>query len=399
MATTPYMRTALLKVVLGALLSIAASSDEGDKGHSLERHHDSEVDVASSGAVRPAKRIMRAVMAEAEGASFSDPLQELVSAAEPCSIFTLWEYKSGPPLSVLMNVEGWRRHSHGRCGEPVFINDGNVKEWIPNIPDEYFRMPYSAAKSDIIRYALLYFHGGIYMDTDILVTQDLDSVIDLAESYDLVSYTDESSSHLEPGACSKHFSSNFMAGKKGSVFMKAVWDKQKELMVNHCPLKEKELEKVCCFDEMREQCHIPWAGIGEGVSHQVFEDMEASAVHMKSYCFSDDKGFVPPDMINILEKVKSVSKAMEAWQKMNKLASQDPFGRIMYHTFNSIMPWSTYKCKDIFDNSTVYGRLNVLSFSTGFGKEPLPDTPASQEWLKKHKLKMPQPSGGFPCKL
>eukprot|EP00931_Biecheleriopsis_adriatica_P032825 TRINITY_DN19103_c0_g4_i1.p1 TRINITY_DN19103_c0_g4~~TRINITY_DN19103_c0_g4_i1.p1 ORF type:complete len:1089 (+),score=182.26 TRINITY_DN19103_c0_g4_i1:89-3355(+) len=85
MATTPYMRTALLKVVLGALLSIAASSDEGDKGHSLERHHDSEVDVASSGAVRPAKRIMRAVMAEAEGASFSDPLQELVSAAAASS--------------------------------------------------------------------------------------------------------------------------------------------------------------------------------------------------------------------------------------------------------------------------------------------------------------------------
>ena len=51
-----------------------------------------------------------------------------------------------------------------------------------------------------------------------------------------------------------------MASRKGSRFMKAVWERQKQLMVTHCPLSEKELEKVCCFDSLKVECHIPWAG-------------------------------------------------------------------------------------------------------------------------------------------
>lgn len=31
-------------------------------------------------------------------------------------------------------------------------------------------------------------------------------------------------------------------------------------MVTHCPLSEREMEKVCCFDNSRVECHIPWAG-------------------------------------------------------------------------------------------------------------------------------------------
>jgi len=319
-----------------------------------------------------------------------------------CSIFTLWEYTKGPPMSVGLNVEGWRRHSKGRCGEPVLINDENVMKYIPDMPAEYFRMPYAQAKSDIIRYALLYHHGGIYMDTDFLVVQDLDSVIDLTLSYDLVSYTDESTGSLEKDACSKHFSSNFMAGKKGSSFMMQVWERQKSLMVNHCHLSEKEKEKVCCFDEAREKCHIPWAGIGEGVSHPIFEEMESNGVPMKSYCFSDDKGFTPPDMINILEKVRTVKKAEDAWRKMNKLSAHDPFGRIMYHTFNSIMPWQGYKCSELLDNNTVYGRLNVLSFTTGDGRTPRPENAASKEFFNKNKVLAKYSKanpGGFPCTL
>jgi len=329
-------------------------------------------------------------------------LEPSAAASEPapCSMFTLWEYQHGPPMSVGLNVEGWRRHSHGRCGEPVLINDANVKQYIPDMPDEYFRMPYSAAKSDIIRYALIYHHGGMYMDTDFLVVQDLDSVIDLSSSYDLVSYTEESTKTLVTGGCSKDFSSNFMAGRKGSVFMKTVWERQKKLMTIHCPLADKTKEKVCCFNEIHEKCHIPWAGIGEGVSHPVFDEMELDGSGMKSYCFSDDKGFILPDMINILEKVKSAKKAADQWAKMNKLGSQSPWDRIMYHTFNSIMPWSRYRCKDHFDNNTVYGRLNVLSYTTGHGKTPVKETSASREFHNKHKVPTTHTKtypNGWPC--
>lgn len=264
------------------------------------------------------------------------------------------------------------------------------------MPKEYFRMPYSQAKSDIIRYGLLYHHGGIYMDTDFLVVKDLDEILTLIRSFDLVSCVDEGGGSLEKGACSRHFSSNFMASRKGSSFMKAVWEKQKHHMVTHCPLSERELEKVCCFDNVKVDCHIPWAGIGEGVSHKVFDELEGEGIHFKSFCFADDRGFTPPDMITLLDK--SADFATRAWKQMGKATSRDPWGRIMYHTFNSIMPWSGYSCKQIFNQSSVYGKLNYLSYTTGKGALSLPATEEYLRWLKKYKMKrLSDNSDGLPC--
>ena len=48
---------------------------------------------------------------------------------------------------------------------------------IPDAPEELFRIPYEAAESDAIRYALLYHNGGIYMDTDFLAI-DMSSIVD-----------------------------------------------------------------------------------------------------------------------------------------------------------------------------------------------------------------------------
>lgn len=87
------------------------------------------------------------------------------------------------------------------------------------------------------------------------------------------------------------------------------------------------------------------SGIGEGVSHGVFEELDSDGVAIKSYCFADDRGFTPPDMINILPG--SAASATQAWQRMGKATSKDPWGRIMYHTFNSIMPWSGYTCQKL----------------------------------------------------
>ena len=35
-----------------------------------------------------------------------------------------------------------------------------MRELVPDLPEEYFRLPYSAAKSDFLRYGMLYHHGG-----------------------------------------------------------------------------------------------------------------------------------------------------------------------------------------------------------------------------------------------
>ncbi|CAK0793188.1 unnamed protein product, partial [Prorocentrum cordatum] len=38
------------------------------------------------------------------------------------------------------------------------------RQYVPDVPDEYFRLPGQAPKSDVVRYALIYHQGGLYMD-------------------------------------------------------------------------------------------------------------------------------------------------------------------------------------------------------------------------------------------
>lgn len=148
------------------------------------------------------------------GGSFlgnTDAFIAFILQGKLCNIFTLDSEKLS--LFNVLTVESWRRHVHGTfassselcnivgskrqalaallapllaaevvshrlsslkkcsglCNEPVLINDHNVRIYVPDLPEEYFKLPYPSAKSDMIRYALLYHHGGIYMDPDMLV--------------------------------------------------------------------------------------------------------------------------------------------------------------------------------------------------------------------------------------
>ena len=66
------------------------------------------------------------------------------------------------------------------------------------------------------------------MDADFIVLKDLTPVIQRLEDHDLISYAMNSNAG---GVCSDSFSSNFIAGRKGSVFMKKMWDKQKAVLL------------------------------------------------------------------------------------------------------------------------------------------------------------------------
>lgn len=159
-----------------------------------------------------------------------------------CNIFSLWEKPSHlqqQPLFERLVLEAWRRHSDGLCKEPILVTDENVRELIPDIPEEYFRLPYPAAKSDFIRYAVLYHHGGVYIDFDMLTVKDVDDIVEKAKALDLVSYSEG----RDGGDC-KGFSSNLLGGRKNSSFHLAVWEAQKAAVTQHCNLSEKTLEKA-----------------------------------------------------------------------------------------------------------------------------------------------------------
>eukprot|EP00913_Durusdinium_trenchii_P017885 g16805.t1 len=211
---------------------------------------------------------------------------------------------------IQKNLESWVHYSQGRCRFPWLINETNIREFIPDLPAEYDRMPpdYDAAKSDVVRYALLYHHGGIYLDTDFLVARDLSPVLDRIEDHDIVSYTTTGQ------ACHRGtFSSNFLAGRKGSSVFEAIWNAQKEALSNHCDDKLPANDrKVCCSDDLERPCHIPWAGIGENVAHPVLKNMLMMRTGIKIYCFEGKDSFVPQNFLDILKKHPKLDDA-EPW--------------------------------------------------------------------------------------
>ncbi|CAK9055718.1 unnamed protein product [Durusdinium trenchii] len=284
-----------------------------------------------------------------------------------CNLFTLWEYPHGAPEYVRLNIESWRRHSHGRCAEPIFLNEKNIHQYIPDLPEEYFKIPYQAARSDVVRYAVIYHNGGIYMDTDFLVQEDLDPVIDVL-NMDLVSYSGNNPRGKE---CPPDFSSNFLGGRKGSTFHKTVYEAQIKKMQKYCPASQKGKpvngkEVFCCFAEPDVKCDVPWASIGEGVSHGELRRMRQDGEEFTSYCFAGDQSFVPADMEGVLLHAPLLA---DATNRFDRNGVKNPFGRIAYHLFNSMTSLQTWSCKRLSSNDTFIGSLYMRSFTNGAGAQ------------------------------
>ncbi|CAJ1425614.1 unnamed protein product [Effrenium voratum] len=297
-----------------------------------------------------------------------------------CNIFSLWEKPPSlekQPLFERLVMEAWRRHSAGLCNEPVLITDENVRQVIPDLPEEYFRLPYPAAKSDFIRYAVLYHHGGIYVDFDMLTVQDIDEIVQKVKEFDLVSYSDS-----RDGRSCDGFSSNFLGGQKSSSFHRSVWEAQKAAVAKHCDISEKKVEKVCCFEDKKEQCHIPWGGLGEWISHRVF----AAAKPHSAFCFSGEESFNPDRFEFVLEhrqKLQAQISRQDAEAEFLASHVAQPLGRRLYHFFNALHGWEKHTCANLFDESTVVGHLFSKSFSGGRGPTPRNDT-TSAAFLKLH---------------
>lgn len=180
-------------------------------------------------------------------------------------IFTYWDYPRGAGPLVELNLKTWLAHSPPGT-EIVKVNDTNFLELVPDAPPEWFKVPYAAAKSDIVRAAVLYHHGGIYMDTDFVAMRPLAPVVArLLEGWDIVAYTDELGQE-ETGECERgrSFATNFLAAKPGSRFLQTWWQNIKAKLGRVCGEGDFDVERVCCheaFDPAPEgrTCHVPWA--------------------------------------------------------------------------------------------------------------------------------------------
>lgn len=98
------------------------------------------------------------------------------------NIFVYWTGKKYSLIEILYNI--MKIHSNNNKNYNVhFINDENIKSYIDNLPD-YFNKLEPAHKADYLRVMLIYEYGGIWLDSDTLVMDNLQSLFDLFNTYD-----------------------------------------------------------------------------------------------------------------------------------------------------------------------------------------------------------------------
>ena len=112
------------------------------------------------------------------------------------------------------------------------MNTSNVMRYVPDLPDEAFTVAAmdSAATSDVMRTALLAHHGGVWLDSDLLLAQPLASTIAPLADHDAVVYASTSRQEADRG-----FSSNFIAARTCLPHWLLSWRVVKETLTRRCP--------------------------------------------------------------------------------------------------------------------------------------------------------------------
>lgn len=234
--------------------------------------------------------------------------------AEPFSIpwplpIWLWiNYPAGRvPAYIDLHVAAIRRHAPRRYFNVVVLNQSTLVSYIPDLPPEYTRLPHQTAYSDFARIALLAHYGGLYLDTDFIVTK---SLVPFAAHLTNVSFVGYKSSHrpdlLKDPTCAmgSTFSPNFFAARPGTSVMKAAWSSLKHSLTRRCTgvsSATKDASRTmahdarafvasCCYahaDGAPVTCQTPW---------QLSDAMLRPLLRKRSeaiYCYGGDQTFVP----------------------------------------------------------------------------------------------------------
>tara|TARA_B110000305_G_C19414566_1_gene627241 strand:+ start:1614 stop:1949 length:336 start_codon:yes stop_codon:yes gene_type:complete len=95
------------------------------------------------------------------------------------NIYLYWIGKEYKLISILRNLI--YLHSTNGIGYKVnLINETNINEYIKDIP-HYFSRLCPAHQADFVRVHVICDYGGIWLDSDTLVVDKLDSLFDLIE--------------------------------------------------------------------------------------------------------------------------------------------------------------------------------------------------------------------------
>ena len=106
--------------------------------------------------------------------------------------------KNGPPEYIKLC---WKT-IHKHCGTDFIINlvtTENVKQFLPNISSKFFEISQINNLSNYLRYHLLKEHGGIWLDSDLILFRSLKPLLDLLkDEIDLVATASPTLKYGEP---------------------------------------------------------------------------------------------------------------------------------------------------------------------------------------------------------
>lgn len=177
---------------------------------------------------------------------------------------TMWayfDYPDGPDPFVQLNMMSWHRQAPEM--RVVLVNNSNARRLIPDLPEEFFRLGDHRGKADVLREGLLFHHGGLYIDTHVLMNKPVKEILAKLDEHEVVS---DSNVKDASGACSpQQASANYMAGRKGNRLSTAKWDHIKAKLTRKCTREAWTANQLCCHvdgetaEEAVSNCRMPWA--------------------------------------------------------------------------------------------------------------------------------------------
>ncbi len=156
---------------------------------------------------------------------------------ESRNIFIYWVGKEYKLIKILRDLI-FLHSNNGKGYKVHFLTNKNINEYIENIP-EYFNELIPAHQADLVRVLVICEYGGIWLDSDTLVLDSLDSLFNILDEKD--------------GFLLKHFTlgNGVFGSNKQTEFMKT-WRKLLLLKVSE---EKEKMEWAACGSIMLEKLY------------------------------------------------------------------------------------------------------------------------------------------------
>jgi hypothetical protein len=187
------------------------------------------------------------------------------------NIFIYWVGNEYSLISILRKLM-YLHSSNGKGYNVNLITDKNISKFIGNIP-EYFNSMLPAHQADFVRVHVIHDYGGIWMDSDTLVVDSLDSLFDRFDGGGEDGFFIKENNH--------HLSNGIFGSVKGTPLLKE-W--KRRMMETLTPAKGK----------------IEWTAIGNSIMEKIY--LETPDVYSNYKIFNGLDNLYPVNWDNCVEE-------------------------------------------------------------------------------------------------